>query len=235
MSWDKSQFSKKEWDLIKRYYLAQREGLKGKYKVKKAQLYREVYEKPNLSGNSACCGAKMIFRRFEALPKDEQQKILDKMELEAREEKLLKIETATNIVMAKAEVMQDNIKGYKEGRIEGQKAGIQKVKEELKQIDFTTYRGRVREKELLYLELKNMLHVEENKTPIIRGLVELLAEPKNEVQSQIKIENSINEITPEVALKVLNDAGGISYKTLEALLLKMAGKEEDILKGINSL
>lgn len=121
-----ARFSEKELTLLKTFYLRQETALKEGLKVKKAQLYRDIYNSPDMKPQSANTAFNLILKRFEALPTSEQNQYLSKWQLKAKEEEIeTKVENL-KLMKAYTEGKEEAIKkydlGYQEGLEQGKKA-----------------------------------------------------------------------------------------------------------------
>jgi len=138
-----ARFSEKEIKLIKAYYNAQQEASEGGYKVKKAQLYREIYSASLMKSATATSSFNLILKRFESLPKVEQQDLKNKWKAEDIQESITKQAKELDQVTSYIKGSQDAQKKFEVGFIEGKKAGAKQIKKMLSIVDFSTEEGQM--------------------------------------------------------------------------------------------
>lgn len=134
-------FSKKELEFIKRFYLAEKEALKGGFKSNKAELYRLVFQKKEMGGQSANASANKILKKFEKLEKNEKDLMLQNLEIQFEKEKLEQEREKQNLEFA---FLQGEKKAQKKFFLDfedGKKMAEKNLERLASAIDFSTTNG----------------------------------------------------------------------------------------------
>lgn len=138
-----ARFSEKELKLIKTFYSLQETALKDGFKVKKARLYRDVFNAPNMSGASATTNANKILNRFKSLSSEEQNQYLKEWQLKATEEETTKkIEELKTLQLVNTALVENN-KKFDVGLEEGKQIGRQLIKHLRSAVNFKTADGMI--------------------------------------------------------------------------------------------
>lgn len=138
-----TRFSKKELNLLEAFYLRQEKALTQGLKVKKAALYREIYEKPNMKSQTANTAFNLILQRFKLLPLKEQDEYFKKWEIKAKEEEIQKKVNVLEKLEVYNKAIEENNKKFNNGFVEGKKAGKQMIQQMVSSVDFWTEEGQI--------------------------------------------------------------------------------------------
>lgn len=136
-----TRFSEKSLTFLKTFYSRQETALEEGTLVKKAALYREIFEKPNMSPASATTNANKILKRFEQLSEEERNKYFSEWKMKAKEKEIK--EMAENIKIHKAYIagQEESNKKFEVGFLEGVKAGKKQIQKMVSVVDFSTEEG----------------------------------------------------------------------------------------------
>lgn len=163
-----ARFSEKELTLLKTFYLRQETALEEGLKVKKAQLYREVYEKPDMKSQTANTAFNLILQRFESLDVKEKNEYLKKWKIKAKEEEQDKKAEDLKILKAYTEGKDSEIKTFLAAKKEGIKKGVEEIRGRVRALEeecnFKTPDGRLAFKQMFGALMLTTLNEEMNNT-----------------------------------------------------------------------